>query len=318
MSTCPPTSAVEVRVGAARPGGEWAGVLGVVVCALLWSLNGPFIKTLVADAPGRPGLAAETVAFYRSLLGGLFFLPLALRRAGTLRRVGWRWPAASVAMFTLMSACFVIATARTAASSAIVLQYTSPIWVFLLSPLFLGEKPSRTDGAVLAGAMTGVLVILLASGRSELPALLIALGAGLGYGALTVALRGLREVDGAVVVAMNMLGSSLLLAPWVASSVFAVTAGQLALLGVMSLVQYALPYALFSWSLRRIAAHKAALISLLETVFNPLLTYLVVGERIPRATLVGGPIILLSVAGGLFASGRARRRRAAAAGPAAS
>ncbi|MBU0617508.1 MAG: EamA family transporter, partial [Planctomycetes bacterium] len=54
---------------------SWFGILALVICAALWSLNGPLIKLLVeTDAPG------VTIACYRSLFGGAVFLPLALRR----------------------------------------------------------------------------------------------------------------------------------------------------------------------------------------------------------------------------------------------
>jgi drug/metabolite transporter (DMT)-like permease len=64
---------------------------------------------------------------------------------------------------------------------------------------------------------------------------------------------------------------------------------------VLSVVQMAIPYMMFSWALKHVEAHHAALIVLLETVLNPVLTYLVVGEPIPRPTLLGGPVILISV-----------------------
>ena len=105
-------------------------------CAAIWSLNGPLIKLLKQeDVPGI------TIACYRSLIGGAVFLPLAWRRLGTLRSAAPGWSIAAVLTFTLMTVCFVIATTKTAAANAIILQYTSPVWVFLLSPLLLKEKP---------------------------------------------------------------------------------------------------------------------------------------------------------------------------------
>ena len=89
---------------------------------------------------------------------------------------------------------------------------------------------------------------------------------------------------------------------------------------LLSLVQFTLPYVLFSWGLQRVEAHRAALIVLLETVLNPLWTFLLVGEAVPPATLLGGPLILVGVAGWLLLSWRRerRQRRAAAIVPPAS
>ncbi len=289
-------------------GGLWLGVAALVCAAALWSLNGPLIKLLNERGSGLPGV---TIACYRSLLGGLLFLPFAAKRWSTLRHVRPAWPIASVATFTLMTAAFVIATTMTAAANAIVLQYTAPLFVFALSPLLLGERPRLGDGLALLVSLAGVAVIVVFQPPGQLAGVLVALLSGLGYGALIVTLRGLREVDPTVVVAMNFLGSGLLLLPAAALwGTLHLTQGQLLLLVLMSAVQFALPYALFSWALRRVEAHSASLIALLETVLNPLWTWLAVGERVPAGTLAGGPLVLLGVIGWMLLAWRRSRRGA--------
>lgn len=267
-------------------------IAALFACAALWSLNGPLIKLLTREAV--PGVS---IACYRSLFGGLALLPLALRHWGTLRVVSPRWTVATVLSFAIMTVSFVIATTRTAAASAVVLQYTSPAWVFLLSPLLLREKPRPRDGMALAVAMIGVAVIFAAHPSGEIPWLLVALLSGLAYGCLTMFIRALRPVDPFVVATVNTLGSALILLPWVAADgVFGMTWRQFVLMGLLGIVQFAAPYALFSWALRRIEAHKASLIVLIETILNPVWTYLAVGEAVPVPTLMGGPLILLAVA----------------------
>lgn len=288
--------------------GLWLGVLALLAAAALWSLNGPLIKLLNERGAGLPGV---TIACYRSLLGGLLFLPLAVARWRTLRRVRPAWPLASVATFTLMTAAFVIANTMTEAANAIVLQYTAPIFVFALSPPLLGERPRLSDGLVLLVSLSGVGVILAFQPPGQLAGVLVALLSGLGYGLLIVTLRGLREVDPTVVVALNFLGSGLLLLPAAALwGTLRLTQGQLGLVVLMSVVQFALPYALFSWALRRVEAHSASLIALLEAILNPLWTYLAVGERVPRATLAGGPLVLAGVAGWMLLAWRRSSRQA--------
>lgn len=289
------------RVAQANVGTATAAL---VLCAVLWSLNGPLIKLL-----DQAHVSGWTIACYRSLLGGLAFLPLAVRRAPALRRVSWRWPLATVLIFTVMTASFVIANTRTAAANAIILQYTSAIWVFLLAPLLLHERIAWRDGAVLLVAMLGVVIIFVGNLNTDVVGLLIGLLSGLGYGALTVALRALRTVDAVVVTALNALGSGvLLLWPVAWWGQFALTPSQAALLAILALVQFTGPYLLFAWALQRIEAHRAALIVLLETIVNPVLTYLFVGEVPGPATFIGGPLICLSVAAWLVQGWRSARR----------
>lgn len=289
-----PSAAARVR---------WLGTLTLIACAALWSLNGPLIKLLSRD--NVPGI---TTACYRSLLGGLVFLPLALRRVGTLRNVAPVWPIASVVTFTVMTTSFVIANTLTAAANAIILQYTSPIWVFLLGPLILQERPARAEGLALLVAMAGVAVIFSGNPDTNSAGLVVALISGLGYGTLTVLLRRLRLVSPLVVAATNALGSGLLLiGPVAVWGGFALTGHQWSLMLLLALVQFTFPYLMFSWALQHVEAHRAALILLLECVLNPIWTYLTVHETPPAATLFGGPLILAGVVLSLALSWRRAR-----------
>ncbi|MEW6250662.1 MAG: DMT family transporter [Planctomycetota bacterium] len=295
--------AATLPLEATRPR-QWAGIVVLIACAALWSLNGPLIKLL--DQEDVPGV---TIACYRSLIGGLVFLPLAGRRLRTLRRVRPIWPIATALTFTIMTGSFVIANTLTEAANAIVLQYTSPIWVFVLAPLLLHERPGRADGLVLLISMAGVGVILLGNPPGHLPALLIALLSGCGFGTLTVLLRVLRPVSPTAVAAMNAFGSGvLLLGPTIAWGQVGLSGYATWLILALALVQFTFPYLLFSWSLQRVEAHKAALILLLEPVLNPIWTYLVVGERPPAATLQGGPLILAGVLAWLLLAWRREQR----------
>ncbi len=292
---------------------RWLGVLALVGCALLWSMAGPLIKTLNGGDLGGP-VPGITIAMLRSLLGGAVFVPLAWRHRGTLSAVPLRWPVLGVATFTLMTACFVIANTQTEAANAIVLQYTSPIWVFLLAPLLLGERQHPRDVLWLLLAMVGVATILALQWQTDLPGLVIALGAGVGYGALTVVLRALARVHPTTVVALNFCGSGLLMLPFALLAGVSLSGPQWSLALLLGVVQMALPYVLFSWALARVPAQQAALIVLLEAVTNPILTWLVIGEEIPRATLLGAPWILGAVAGWIVQSS-GRRPRPVPGGP---
>jgi drug/metabolite transporter (DMT)-like permease len=293
----------------------WAGVVGLLVCAVLWSLNGPLIK-LLADPGMQPAGVAPvdgmTIACLRSLIGGLAFLPLLWGRRQRLAAAPMKWRVTAVLLFTLMTVTFVVATARTAAANAIILQYTSPVWVFVLAPLWLGERPQRREGGVLLLAMVGVAIIFAGNPVTELRWLAVALASGFGYGALTVALRALKAAPPVSVAGMNALGSGLILLPAaLVLASFELTGRQWGLVLVLGLVQFTLPYVIFSWALQRVRAHQAALIVLIEALLNPLLTWVIVGEAVPPATLVGGPLILLSVGWWLWLQRRSRAREAA-------
>ncbi|MGE0480687.1 MAG: DMT family transporter [Phycisphaerae bacterium] len=273
---------------------RWPAIVALVVAASLWSLNGPLIKLL---NEGGAGVHPLTLACYRSLLGGLLFLPFAWRLRRSLRNVAPGWSVAGVITFTVMTAAFVTATTQTTAANAILLQYTAPLWVFLLAPLVLREKPHWREGIVLVIMLTGVGVIFAGEPAGEVRGLSLALFAGAGYGALTILLRKLRAVSPTVVTCVNTLGSGLILLPSVGLwASYVVTPRQAVLIVVLAVVQFTIPYLLFSWALQRVEAHRASLLTVLEALLNPLGAYCFVGEAPSAATFRGGPIILLGYA----------------------
>ena len=301
----------------------FVGVTLVFAAAVLWSLNGALIKLIHEDGQGPH---AVLIAFYRSLFAGLFLLTLARGKFHTLKRNSERatepTPAsarscetgiphqlihrslfglrpaaiACVVFFTLMTACFALAATKTEAANAIILQYTSTFWVFGLSPWLLREKARTEDLWILGLAMIGIGVIFGGRASTNLIGLLIALAAGLFYALNTMTLRLLRDSDSAAVIVLNNLGSVVLLLP-VALLVggLMISPRALLLLIVMGVVQFGLPYYLFTLGLVRVPAYQAALITLAEPVLVPLWTYLAVRETVPLTTIIGGGVILAAL-----------------------
>jgi drug/metabolite transporter (DMT)-like permease len=299
------------------------GILLLLAAGLFWSLNGALIK-LINDGGRGPG--GVTIALYRSLFAGLFLVPMARGRFHTLRvgptfqsvKAGPTFKSvkarptfksvvqqlcpvrtaavACVFFFTLMTVCFVVANTKTTAANAIILQYTSTFWIFGLSPWLLRENPRPREFGLLALAMLGIAVIFVGNAATSLPGLIIALASGLFFGLLTLMIRQLRDTDSAAVTVLNNLGSAALLLP-VGLLVGGLTLSprEWLLLIVMGVVQFGLPYYLYALGLARVAAYKAALLTMIEPVLVPVWTYLAVGETVPATTLIGAALILVAL-----------------------
>lgn len=296
----------------ATPRTYWVGVGFLVFAALFWSLNGAFVKIINQGGRGPDGVS---IAFYRSFFGGLLLAPVAVfnirrKRSSAIGRTSGTSFGAKVicvVLFALMTTCFVVAATKTEAANAIILQYTSTFWVFVLSPVVLGESADWRDAWTLAVAITGMIVLFVGNGGSDLFGLLIALSAGLFYGLLTLMLRRLRSMDAAAITVINNLGAALILFPIALcfSDPF-IAWRPLLLLALMGGVQFALPYYFYSLGLERVPAHQAALITMIEPLLVPLWAYLAVGETVTRHTAIGGGLILLAVLL-MFAVGRRGR-----------
>lgn len=286
----------------------------VALAALFWSLNGVLIKTIGQDTSAPDGVA---IACYRSIFAGLCLLPLSRGRWGTLgettpggrkRRIR---PAAlgCMVLFTLMTVSFVLAMTKTETANALILQYTSTFWIFALSPWLLQERPRREDVRLLMLAVPGIGIIFAGNATADVVGLSIALASGFFFALLTMLLRHMRDSDPVVVTVFNNLGAALLLLPFcVAAGGLMVSSRAMVLLIVMGVVQFGVPYYLYSLGLTRVPAAQAALITLLEPVLAPLWTYWALGEAVPPMTLLGGSLILAALV--LLANNARIRRRA--------
>jgi len=284
--------------GVAHPGADGivsaaadhrTGILLLLAAALLWSLNGLLIKWLQAD-----GVGGCSIASYRSLFAAAVLAPAAARRWLPIPDKGWL--IATVLAFTGMTITFVLATTLTSAANAIILQYTAPAWVFVLSPLIVGESARPQQWMALAGAMVGVAVIFFWQFTSDALGLSVALASGLVFGTQTVLFRRVRALPPVVLAFAACLGSGLVLAP-VALLVDGEPPGsrELGLLGFMGVVQFGVPYVLYSAGIARVRAQEAILIVMLEPVLNPLWVWLGHGEVPAAGTILGGMVILGSV-----------------------
>jgi len=269
--------------------GAGIGVLLLLAAAVLWSLNGLFIKHL-----HEHGVDGWSIAGYRSLFACLAILPLAWRRRRPIHNRGWLL--ATILTFTGMCATFVIATTLTTAANAIILQYTAPAWVFVFAPFITGERATRAQHRGLTLSLLGVLLIFGFQYAPGQRGLVLGLASGVVFGVQSVLFRKVREIDPLVLVCLVCGGSAiLLLAVALAIGGPHPTGSMLGLLVLMGIVQFGLPYVLYSAGLARVSAQQAILIILIEAVLNPTWVWLVRGEAPHASTFAGGLCILGSI-----------------------
>lgn len=144
--------------GAAPQAGSAAASLALLAgLALMWGLNWPAMKVVLAELP---------VATFRSIccgFGGVALLALA-RASGELLEVPKqdRWPLLWVSVFniTFWHVGTALGLTMIAASRASIIAFTMPVWAALLAALVLGERLTQAKllGLVLGLAGLGILV----------------------------------------------------------------------------------------------------------------------------------------------------------------
>jgi drug/metabolite transporter (DMT)-like permease len=252
--------------------------------AVLWSLAGVFIKFL--------SLPPLTIVFYRSFFALLFFT-FFIRRNIALPRV---WLLVSMVSYTAAISAFVSANKITSAANAIALQYTAPIFVFVIVHFLFRERIIGVSWLSLAFGMFGIVVICAGSvGQPDAAGVAIALLSGLLFAVYMVNLRHIKHVNPGTLTFLNNLACCVMLLPFVRSELsLPVKEGWI--VAVMGVVQLGIPYWLFSKGLEKVSLQEASLIVLIEPVLNPIWVALTVSEVPSTATLIGGSLIIASLA----------------------
>lgn len=250
--------------------------------ALLWSLGGVLIKSVtwnpLAIAGMRSGIAAlvflcylrkPRFTFSPTQIGG------AVAYAGTV-------------------VLFVVANKLTTAANAIVLQYSAPIYVILLSKPLLHEPPKGRDFLAVGAVFAGMTLFFL--GRLEWGSLLgnlVAIGSGVTFALLAIFLR--LERNGSpfeAVLLGNVLAAAIGL-PFMRGG-FPEAQGILFLL-ILGVFQIGVAYLFYVEAVKTVTAFEACFIPIIEPILNPVWVFLFLGEAPGRWALLGGGIILLSV-----------------------
>ncbi|QRN98616.1 EamA family transporter [Archangium violaceum] len=257
--------------------------LYLLAAAVLWSTAGAAVKLST--------LSGWQIASGRSLVAAL---TLALAIPAGRRRLSWRGFAAAVA-YAGTVVLFILANKLTTSANAIFLQDTAPLYVLLLSPLLLRERPSRGELAAVPVFLLGLSLFFLDQlDPGQFLGNVLALGSGLAFALCILGLRAVGEEGSAVLVWGNIIAGASVLLPALGGP--APTALDLGLLVFLGVFQLGLAYALFQRGLRETPAVEASLLILLEPVLNPVWTFLFAGERPGKWALVGGTIILLATA----------------------
>ena len=137
---------------------------------MLWSIAGIFMKLLpwngFAVAGIRSLIAGTTIGIYMALIR----CPFRLNRRTVI-----------AGLFAgLTYTCFTMANKLTTAANAIVLQFTSPVFILVFSALLYHQKIRKGDVAVVLTVLAGITLFFLDQlGPSTIAGNFVAIAAGM-------------------------------------------------------------------------------------------------------------------------------------------
>src|SRR6266704_712027 len=260
----------------------------VLGAAVLWSTGGLFIKAT--------SLSAFELSFGRSLLAAITIAIVTRREGFGLNRVS----AVTSILYAALLLLFVLATKLTTAANAIFLQYTAPVYVLILEPLFYKERFRRRDLITVAACVGGMALFFVGKLRpQDVNGNLLALASGVCFALFFLLLRHskARNVNRASSAIYGNLIVVLICAPaFFGAARRGISAADLARISYLGIVQIGFAYLLFTLAMARgVRSLDAGIIGYIEPVLNPIWVFLVIGERPSGWAIIGGAIIIASV-----------------------
>ena len=276
-----------------------APILLVVAAALLWSTGGLFVKW--------SQLSALELSFWRSLLA-------ALTVAIFTRREGFGINALTILTSILYAALlllFVTATKLTTAANAIFLQYTAPIYVLLLEPIFYKEKFKAVDLITVLACIAGMSLFFVGKLRpQDVEGNIAALASGICFASYVLLLRHphTQRVNRASSVIYGNLLLVLITAPAGLAALSKISWQDAVSVSYLGVIQIGLAYTFFTLGMARgVRSLDAGIVGYIEPVLNPVWVFIFLGERPSTWAIVGGAIIISAVVIHTIVGARARR-----------
>lgn len=276
--------------------------IAVILAGVLWGTISIFIRALSAA-----GISSLEIAMIRMIVAALLFTAVVARKEKKLLRVRlgdlWMFAGTGIVSVVLFNCCYFSTIVNSEASVAVVLLYTSPVFIMLLSALLFKEKITLRKLTALILTVAGcVLVAGLLGGSFAISpkVLLTGLASGLFYGLYTIFGRmALKKYDTMTVTAytslFGMVGSIFI---GDAGRVWSVVSGEPELLlwclgiGIFCTV---LPYFLYTWGLQRLEAGKAAILVAVEPLVGAVIGMTVFQESREPAKLLGIALIIAAI-----------------------
>lgn len=275
-------------------------VISSVLAGILWGIISVFIKTLSAA-----GLSSLQIMTIRAVLAAVLLLVFLLIKDKSLLKIQfkdmWMFVGTGILSLTFFTVCYFHTILTSGASIAVILLYTSPIFVLLLSMLLFKEKITWKKLLALVMTFTGcILVTGIGGGQGGLSvkSFLIGICAGFGYALYSIFSRfALKKYHSLTVTFYTFVFSGISLIPFVhITQLPALFSPKTALFALgIAFFCTVLPYILYTYSLSGLETGKAAILVTVEPLVGTLIGIFLWKEETSILKLAGIVLIFAAV-----------------------
>lgn len=277
--------------------------LCVMGAGVLWGL-----LSIYSNALADVGITSVQVGFCRVLIAAVvLFIYIVIRFPQKLKiklKDIWCFIAAGFVSLTLFNLSYFTTIANSQASIAVMLLYTSPIFVMLLSAVIFKERITGRKILALICTFTGCLLVsgFLAGGQNAVTPWVLTTGLASGFFYGTYSIFGsfaLKKYEPLTVTFYTLVFSAISSVPFadvtdIVSSVAKEPSSILWILGI-GIIGTVGPYILYTVGLNHMEAGRAAILATTEPLVGTLVGIFLFGEPHGIAKIAGLLLILTSV-----------------------
>jgi drug/metabolite transporter (DMT)-like permease len=261
-------------------------IVQMLICAALWSIAGIFIKLIdmhpMAIAGFRGLFAAITVGVYMLVTKQ----KLVLSKQVIL----------SAFFLAATFFCFVSANKLTTAANAIVLQFTSPIFIMLFSIALFRQKFRPSDYVTAILTFCGVAVFFVSGlHQGQLLGNLVAVLAGVFMAGMYLFVSRTDETEKMSGIFFGQVLTALVGIPFIFFTKAALTPLAVVSIVILGVVQIGIPYILLALATNNCPPLACCLIGAIEPLLNPVWVMIFTGEKPGLFSIVGGVIVIGAV-----------------------
>lgn len=270
-----------------------------ILAGILWGLISIFLKSLTGA-----GLSSLQVLFLRGAVSSLLVLIIILFKNPKLLKIQfkdlWMFIGTGVVSLTFFSLCYFRTILEAGTSIAVILLYTSPIFILVFSRFLFKEKITVPKLMALILTFGGcILVSGLGGGKGmSFVSFIIGLGAGLGYGLYSIFSRyALRKYDSLTVTFYTFVFSSISIIPFCKIQEIPSCIDWKVSLFILGIALFCtvLPYIFYTVGLSGLETGKAAILVTVEPLVGTLVGFLLWKEEVSVLKILGILLIFAAI-----------------------
>lgn len=265
---------------------ENKAILEMLACAALWSIAGIFIKLIPWNS--------FAISCIRSFFAGLTILVyIAAKRYKII--FNRRTLTAGIIM-GLVYTSFVGANKLTTAANAIVLQFTAPLFIVIITAVLYKKRILRRDLAAVIFTMLGISMFFLDKLEGGyLIGNFVAILAGALMGGMYVAMGEAQGEERFSAILVGQITAFIIGLPFVIATKPEFSALPVLYIIILGVFQLGIPYILYGRASELCPPLACCLLGAVEPLLNPIWVLIFDGEKPGIFALIGGIIVIVSV-----------------------